>query len=196
MEINFSDNEKEYVLQTIENYKNQIAKIPDDLDKIESVYEALDIINNDNISSMINKPSCKKGCSHCCYIQVAATQIEIDYILNFLKDNDIQLTENQLDRLKEQSKINNNEDYILSVHRKCIFLSDKGDCSIYEARPLACRNYYVFNDPKLCNTFDTESKEKVAMHFDINTLPLIFSIMNISEKGFLPNLLLNSLKSQ
>ena len=126
----------------------------------------------------------------------AATQIEIDYILNFLKDNNIQLSENQLDRLKEQSKIDNNEDYVLSIHRKCIFLSDEENCSIYEARPLTCRNYYVFNDPKLCNTFDTESKEKVAIHFDINTLPLIFSIMDISERGFLPNLLLKSLENK
>jgi Fe-S-cluster containining protein len=32
----------------------------------------------------------------------------------------------------------------------CVFLDDDGKCSVYEVRPLACREHHVVSDPLLC----------------------------------------------
>jgi Fe-S-cluster containining protein len=33
-----------------------------------------------------------------------------------------------------------------------VFLTDAGDCAIYDYRPLACRRYFVVSDPSDCDT--------------------------------------------
>lgn len=38
----------------------------------------------------------------------------------------------------------------LNLDRPCVFLED-GRCAIYEDRPSACRAYYTFSEPALCN---------------------------------------------
>jgi hypothetical protein len=75
--------------------------------------------------------ACGKGCSSCCKMNVMITQVEANYIEMETGIKPIQLT---------SYRIHGKEEFI-SV--PCPFLKDDS-CSIYEARPFACRKHVSF----------------------------------------------------
>ena len=105
------------------------------------------------------KSSCKKGCSHCCYMEVLLTDYEVDRIKRYIKEK----------------KIKPNKERKGPGKGKCPFLSMKGECKIYEERPLACRNYLVINDPEDCRITEDGVVRK---HFNKATEVLISSFWN------------------
>lgn len=92
-----------------------------------------------------NKISCKRGCSHCCYMPVAITEDESKLLLNHLDDAKIA-------QLKRQANLSTQEMQEASKDvRRCAFLGANEECTIYEDRPLTCRTYFVTSPPKLCD---------------------------------------------
>lgn len=77
---------------------------------------------------------CTRGCSHCCYVNVAATDLEVAYIEYKTGD-----TVTNYDKQKLTDK----------TGEKCRFLVNN-ECSIYEYRPAACRAFFTIDDPKFC----------------------------------------------
>lgn len=188
--LEFSEEEKTFVLGAVSSYISQLSSGNENpIDKIRAMSQTLDDINEERIIKAKQKPSCKKGCAHCCYIQVNITEWEADSIMDFLKESKAEFTEEEKERLKHQSEIKNDSEYILSPHRRCIFLMDNNECGIYPVRPLACRNYYVYNDPEDCNTFNDKASGRTLVDFDLNTLPPILAIMQLSQLNSLPRLL-------
>lgn len=120
--------------------------------------------------------TCKKGCAACCKqlvsvspqevaaIAVAypekllskkkkiAEQIELLSALAaqvFGDETEHVITDNKA--LEAYSKKNEQlADLWWDNQVACVFLKDDNTCSIYDARPIACRGYYVRSDPKLC----------------------------------------------
>jgi Fe-S-cluster containining protein len=92
--------------------------------------------------------ACKKGCSNCCHQRVAVSEAEVDLILNYCQDHNIEIDKihlgNQLNKLAS--------DYHFDKMSACVFLSQKGECKIYPARPLVCRLMMVPSeeDPENC----------------------------------------------
>jgi Fe-S-cluster containining protein len=84
--------------------------------------------------------SCRKGCSHCCYQQPTTSVLEAMHIVTYLKNKGKPL---DLDPVWnwEKGKV------------PCIFL-ENGECSIYEARPVMCRKYYVHTPKENCDSFN------------------------------------------
>ena len=76
--------------------------------------------------------ACKKGCSSCCKMNVMISQEEARYIE---KNTGIKFT-------KLASSIIHNQDKFISV--PCPFLKID-TCSIYDSRPLACRQHVSFD---------------------------------------------------
>lgn len=108
--------------------------------------------------------SCIDSCHGCCRMAVSMTTPEAELIIHRYP----KVVERLLGKLREHSDIFNgfyNEMAPVSPHsaegaellnarwwplrKYCAFLED-GRCSIYEARPMACRNYHVKSDPALC----------------------------------------------
>lgn len=105
--------------------------------------------------------SCKKGCSHCCYIDVEITKDEAELLAKVCDDNDFTP---DMDMLRALSKGKANVPY---EDRACIFLDkEKGECKVYGNRPLACRKYFVVNDPDRCNSEKYPAgKTEVLIHY-------------------------------
>lgn len=191
-DLEFTESQKAFIFHAMRKYIKQLEKSNEsDTNKTYLLLEAIDEVNNEAFANKLPKPSCTKGCSHCCHIRVAATEHEVDLILENLKFNNLEFDADDLKTLEEQSKIQTDAEYITSPHRKCVFLQDDGLCGIYQVRPSACRNYYVFSDPEDCNTYSRKNiSEKVLVHFDINTLPMIGALMELSPLGMMSQLLL------
>jgi Fe-S-cluster containining protein len=88
------------------------------------------------------KATCKKGCAGCCYQEVALTFAEAVTIAeHIIADKAGQVA---LWKMKHPPEM------------RCplLFTGDhpwEGVCSVYEARPLVCRTFYVSTPPAECN---------------------------------------------
>src|SRR3989344_2442301 len=112
---------------------------------------------------------CKKHCSFCCYQQIEVMNVERNIIRNYVQEK---LPDEKKDIVKEQLSSwldyfdeNTPNDKPLdgyelfgtfrekstSAKLKCPFLIDSV-CSIYEARPFACRIHIVADKPEQCDS--------------------------------------------
>lgn len=80
--------------------------------------------------------ACKTGCSHCCYMSVAVSDLEA-------------VTISRYTGLPMQSKQTARQFLLQSEQMvkkytgvPCTFLNTKGACSIYPVRPIACRTHH------------------------------------------------------
>lgn len=78
---------------------------------------------------------CTRGCYHCCNVPVAVSGIEALYIQETTKHKVTDWSHQEIDHDKSY-------DY-------CIFLKN-GECSIYDARPAACRVFLTFDSVDFC----------------------------------------------
>lgn len=117
--------------------------------------------------------SCKRGCSFCCHINVGISQNEADAIGRYCKRNKIPISKKYL---KKQLLIPA-EQIAFSPVSPCVFLKNK-ECSIYEARPVACRKYHVYSEPKYCST-EHSVVNRIAIHFNMQIEALISAYRNI-----------------
>lgn len=100
------------------------------MQKLEKIYEYLDCFE-EYISKFA---SCKKGCSHCCCIDIQISIYEVEYICS-----------------KTGISYTNEIPFSQGHKTPCPFLASNV-CSIYSVRPLVCRFYHVMGDPEDCKT--------------------------------------------
>jgi Fe-S-cluster containining protein len=93
------------------------------------------------------KISCKKGCSFCCHLNVDLTKLEAELIEAHCEERNLEIDR---EKFRRQLKLTVSNRH-LSKDSACTFLKDN-ECSIYEARPIACRTYYVLNDANRCDS--------------------------------------------
>ncbi len=92
--------------------------------------------------------ACRAGCSHCCYLRVAAFPHEIISIYHFLNRT---LTKEQRretkNKIARQYKIvqplSIDEHYTTNI--ECPLLTD-GRCSVYPVRPISCAGYHSMSE--------------------------------------------------
>lgn len=89
------------------------------LSKLQDLYEFMEEV----YSIVSNVTPCKKGCNHCCHIQVSVSSLELEY----MKKHDRKFLRKFVPTISGSSS-------------PCPFLS-KGSCSIYEIRPYFCRRH-------------------------------------------------------
>jgi Fe-S-cluster containining protein len=99
---------------------------------------------------------CQRGCAHCCYTGIAATQVEWDGILNNVTEKGVDLNqvidhaERTINRVHEVIRSERNREQIdwlrLVINQPCPFLDDEQTCLVYEDRPLDCRLVVAFQD--------------------------------------------------
>ncbi len=135
------ENEKEYAR---DNYEKLISQLPESLIKLEGSASERTLKSKKNslnkLHSLYSDMSkvgdylqrftpCKKGCSACCHYPVTISEIEIQYIEKYT-------------RFKRAKKALS----VKTPHGKpCVFLHNNA-CSIYDARPYACRRHTVLTE--------------------------------------------------
>jgi Fe-S-cluster containining protein len=178
----------------IEFYREQAAKhISKSMDHRLGVVEGFhrsideDISNHNAVTSGLVK--CKKGCAHCCKIQVEVALCEAQYLLHHCKENGIEI---DVDYLKNQAALKL-EDFAISKFRSCVFLGNDNACKVYDARPTACRRYMVTSDPKHCEYTDGVKQviSMIIMDVDMKCFGLMAAD---SDNGNMAEMLLKAIE--
>lgn len=113
---------------------------------IESLYAAIDGLN-DSILTLAERQkmgvACHKGCQWCCHQAVYANSYELHFLSEKIKTRyssekiSIWLEAAEA-KFARTSKMNEEE---ISKYKLPCPLLEEGACSVYEARPMACRIY-------------------------------------------------------
>lgn len=104
-------------------------------------------------------PPCKEGCFWCCYEPLAAFEEEADYIVSGMTPEQIETTKERVAKWRVQAKpmleldtFDASEKLALDYRRlniPCPLLVD-GKCSVYDRRPLGCREFFAHSHPENC----------------------------------------------
>lgn len=126
----------EATLTTYDQRRRNLIKESARIDlKLKKLYELLD----DYVSHVSHITPCHKGCSACCHEQVIVFEIEADYI------------QKNTGHKKIASNLLQITTKVMGAHTPCPFLQG-GACSIYQFRPLACRNHVsILESSSLCD---------------------------------------------
>lgn len=117
---------------------------------IESMYEAIDGLN-DSITSLAshhNQPvACKNGCYWCCHQAVYANSYELHYLSEKIKQK---CTPEKISMYLMAAETKYSATSVLSEtelahYKSSCPLLENDSCSMYEARPMACRIYLSTN---------------------------------------------------
>lgn len=140
-------------IRLIGSYLGAIELMPAGAPRARLIHKNLDrLIAKDRKSHPDReaKLSCKKGCSHCCNIQVMIAEDEADLLHEVAKRDNIPL---DTERLEAQAAWTE-DDYpahFFSGKAACVFLDPETKvCRVYEERPMACRSYLVASPPEDC----------------------------------------------
>lgn len=115
--------------------------------------------------------SCSKGCHFCCRQNVHVYKAEALVIAEHCQEHDIEMSKSYL---KEQIRYGWKELAKTEVGW-CVFLKN-GECSIYSVRPIACRNYFVISNSKLCDVITYPSEEGHRVVSKVLVSPLMLSV--------------------
>jgi Fe-S-cluster containining protein len=137
------------------------------------------------------------GCSYCCGLHITTSRLEAElarlYILDAFspadreeaagkigRDQALYLRQEELESLKnDPASLERRLDAYLQRQITCPFLSDAGACTIYPARPFACRSLVVISHPDDCR----RHKGTQLKPYNINDYVLA-AIANLSRKVF------------
>jgi hypothetical protein len=89
------------------------------------------------------KVDCAKGCSLCCSLYVAATAPEVFLVADFLRREHAERLPEILDRVRQSDRDTRYMDdrRRFAARLPCPLLAADGSCSVYAARPSACRGW-------------------------------------------------------
>lgn len=113
---------------------------------VRELFETIDTFMDEfqTTTKKYNKEiACRKGCSWCCYQQIYTAEHEFRLLKGYLKKNK---SSKVLEQILTKSSQKNNITINLtekerSIYRTACPLLEKGVCSVYKFRPVACRIY-------------------------------------------------------
>ena len=141
--------------------------------------EKVDAFSDKVLREYADEIVCNKGCSSCCAKVLSFFPVELLYIVDYIKNNDvdIQLISDNIKAIEENK-----------LH-SCPFL-DNDECIIYDVRPIICRTFglpamvEVDDDNKaellICeqNFANKQLKIEKEFLFNLNTLNSMLFIIN------------------
>jgi Fe-S-cluster containining protein len=146
--------QKQMIVQGIHFYKEQyrIAKESglDSKSIAVSFHNSIDEIIKEELPNSVDPITCKKGCFFCCLQRVTITIEEAELLLEYANHIDYKIDWDRIDK-QANKKTEEEFDKLSLEDRKCVFLSKSGECSVYEHRPLACRQYHVITPKEDCD---------------------------------------------
>jgi len=137
--------------------------------------------------------SCKKSCTYCCHTQVSVTADEAELLSQKIKNGEVQVDRS---KLYLQAKAKNDYKYWMDIpyeQRKCIFLSEKGECSVYKDRPSVCRTNYSLSAAEKCDT-SNGGQSKRLLRTELADVIIASAFSESSDNGALPYMVDSNLK--
>jgi len=124
-------------------------------------------------------------------MNVDVSQLEIDLIIDYCKQNDIPIDQ---EYLKLQSSIPKHELGFSPKLSACIFLSKENTCTIYPVRPITCRKYVVITPSEQCNVMKYPDAQ-IGAWVDLNAEILASAVNSLqnTDVDSLPKMLLKKL---
>jgi Fe-S-cluster containining protein len=122
----------------------------------------------DEIEKKANiKASCEQGCAFCCYFPIIVSGLEVKLMLEYIHTLPNDRKNTIINHLKHYFKDNKekvdavcsldfeaNENFKMEYIKEqlaCPFLDKASNsCLVYEVRPVPCRTYLNYSDPKVC----------------------------------------------
>lgn len=150
--------------------------------------ELLNAVLDDHIRKR-GTVSCRKGCAACCSYLVALSMPEVfqlrkefsqmpaDDRIPILKSC-VNAARKILKQEKTQSQINEFtdlqqiSDWYMGLNLRCPLLKD-GLCSIYDERPLACREYFVQSPPDWCFTGQSRNPDPEVVQLPVSVAEVL-----------------------
>jgi len=177
----------EQILKLVNGYSDQLRalRIQNRIETTKEVYRAIDGFFAKAPEENKKEIQCKTGCTACCFIDVDVSGDEAAVIINYCKENGIEIDK---EYLTEQAAAGRKTYSNLS---RCVFLKDNL-CSIYPVRPIACRKHWVKTDPALCD-FSKNIINEIGGYFDVNTEILASAVLNVDETGPFEKMLLEGM---
>ena len=114
---------------------------------------------------------CHKGCDYCCYMAVATSEFEAEYIKRYIERNwsseQKSKLHSKIKKLKREHREIFDFSYIesnlnISNPIPCLFLEDEC-CSIYACRPAICRTYMSFSPSEICREVQLNSNKDIQI---------------------------------
>ncbi|WP_163150389.1 YkgJ family cysteine cluster protein [Anoxybacillus sp. MB8] len=113
------------------------------------------------------RPTCTKGCTHCCYFPIITTRAEARWMMTHIAKlpNDEReriykhikwYTQHYAEQIKRVETLNFTEErhfkkMYMEEQIPCIFLNQQTNtCLIYDVRPIPCRTYVNYCSPSVC----------------------------------------------
>lgn len=130
---------------------------------VEMAFDLVHEMAEDVANAAAGLSACKKGCSHCCNIPVSITSLEAALIS---ERTGRKMVQPKAGRAYMPSELGDKSTMLefQRVSQKryfgvpCTFKTSKGDCSIYEHRPLPCRlQLNMDSDDLLCKLVPNSS---------------------------------------
>lgn len=163
---------------------------------LESLASSVHLAANESIKESIKKaeklgcsPTCRNGCSWCCYLQVSINIDEAILIYKYIQEEKIEI---DWEAVKDQSQYG--EERWMEMpwkERKCVFLQE-GKCSIYENRPLACRKHMVASKEEDCRVCSVTGSGNTMFIIDHRSEIMLNGMMFDVESGPLPTMLIRA----
>ena len=132
---------------------------------IESLYAAIDGLNDSVVALAARqnmRVACHKGCHWCCHQAVYANSYELHFLSEKIKSQFSQEKISEwIEAAEAKSAITSkmDEEQISTYKAPCPLL-ENGACSIYEARPMACR-IYLSTQLNTCLEFYQHPENKI-----------------------------------
>ena len=137
------------------------------------------------------KISCKRGCAHCCYMNVDIWIGEALLLLTTPQKMNWALIERRAAMAESLARENRAGQWIKRPidQRACVYLNRKKRCTIYANRPMACRTYFVVSEPQLCDTRRVGKVKTATNTFSEILISVSHTLGCMSAAGSLPVML-------
>lgn len=161
-------------------YRKQLKKIPPGENRAHAVRKFVDQGLVKSMKTQDLKPSCGKGCAHCCHIPVMITMDEGIVLWNYSRAKKIPIDLELAKRQAEHDGTDRDFAQKPKSENRCIFLGDDNSCRVYKYRPASCRKYIVFTEPEKCDAF---KPEEVITHFDLDVEVAVSASFDLEDSS-------------
>ncbi len=181
-------------MELVQYILRKLNKNHDSIRRARYIHRVVDEANEAIFSDpQIKKLSpCESGCSACCHTQVSVTRDEAELLAKRVNDG-IAIDLHKLN-IQMTAKNSSTSWYELSFdERKCVFLNQNKECSVYEDRPSVCRTNAVLGEASQCDTSEEIRPTRLVKTSEADLI-IYASYLHSSEGGTLPYMLAKSLK--
>lgn len=110
-----------------------------------------------NVRNGMPPVSCAPGCNACCKQWVGVSYIEAEHMVREARRVGYQIDKDRLDRTANMALDRGmTRTKYFEYGEQCVFNDEKGNCGVWNKRPIACRAVLVVSEPQKCGKPDAK----------------------------------------